>query len=120
MSWAHRLAGLPDPCVDSIVVNVKESAMRNRLVPVCKKDTVTPKLLFTLVEKFGREDSSLLDLRYLTMSLLSYAGFFRVSEVVNIKRNDLSFYEGYVRIFIRKSKTDVYPDRSVLISTTLD
>ncbi|XP_067676133.1 integrase/recombinase xerD homolog [Haliotis asinina] len=50
------------------------------------------------------------------MSLLSYAGFFRFSEVVNIKRNDITFE---ISIFIRTSKTDVYRDgRTVLISVT--
>ena len=42
------------------------------------------------------------------MCLVDFAGFFRFSELVNIKSSDILFYEKYLKIFIEKSKTDKY------------
>ncbi|XP_071093338.1 integrase/recombinase xerD homolog [Haliotis cracherodii] len=53
------------------------------------------------------------------MSLLSFAGFFRFSEVVNIRRSNIKFKDGFMSIFVENSKTDVYRDgRHVLIAAT--
>ena len=38
--------------------------------------------------------------------LLSYAGFFRSEEVVSIRRNHITFHEGYITIKVEKSKSD--------------
>ena len=38
--------------------------------------------------------------------MLSYAGYFRSEEVVNIRRNHITFHEGYMTIKVEKSKSD--------------
>ncbi|XP_067681328.1 integrase/recombinase xerD homolog, partial [Haliotis asinina] len=113
--WAHRVAGLPDPCQHDLIKNITEAARRCYSDPLKKKEPIDVVILEKLVVRFGREDCSLLDLRFLTMSILSYAGFFRFSEVSSIRRSDISFHEGYVRIFIEKSKTDVYRDGRFIV-----
>lgn len=52
------------------------------------------------------------DLRIITICLLGYAGFLRFSEIVNIRRSDISFQDQHVSIFIQKSKTDKYNEGS--------
>ena len=60
-----------------------------------------------------------MDLRDINIIVLSYAGFLRFSEVSNLKSSHIKFEEGYVSIFIERSKTDVYRDGSwVLVAKT--
>ena len=53
------------------------------------------------------------------MCLLSYAGFLRYSELSNLMRNHVTFYEQRIKLFLECSKTDVYREgRNVLIFKT--
>ncbi|XP_033755155.1 uncharacterized protein LOC117338074 [Pecten maximus] len=49
------------------------------------------------------------------MCLLGFAGFLRFSELVNIKRSDLEFFQKYMTIIIPRSKTDVHGSGSELV-----
>ena len=71
-----------------------------------KKEPVTPEILAALVDKFGKEQASLSDVRTLTMCLLGYAGFFRFDELSKLKEADVFFYEEHMEIFVESSKTD--------------
>ena len=44
------------------------------------------------------------------MIILGFAGFLRYSEIADIKRHDVIFCPTYTKIFIEKSKTDIYRD----------
>lgn len=112
ISWAHNLAGYPNPCHSSLVTQVKEGVLRECRKPVTKKEPISPFHLFLLAEKYGNENSCLTDLRIITICLLGYAGFLRFSEIVNIRRSDISFQDQHVSIFIQKSKTDKYNEGS--------
>ena len=48
------------------------------------------------------------DLRVASLCSLAFAGFFRYSELCNIVPNHIEFYSDYIRIFVPRSKTDVY------------
>lgn len=52
--------------------------------------------LFLLAEKYGNENSSYRELSQLV--LLGYRGFLRFSEIVNIKRSEISFQDQQVSI----------------------
>ena len=53
------------------------------------------------------------------MCLLGYAGFLRFSELASLKRSDISFFPSHVKLYLGKSKTDVYREgREVAISKT--
>ena len=55
--------------------------------------------------------------RIICACLLAFAGFLRVSELLNIRRSDLIIGDLYMSVFIQKSKTDIYRDGNwVLIS----
>ena len=50
----------------------------------------------------------------------SYAGFLGFSVLVGLRRCDFAFEESFMRIFIERSKTDVYRDGAwVVIAETL-
>ena len=42
------------------------------------------------------------------LCVLSFMGFLRFSEVINLKNSDIILKETHMSIFIEKSKTDVY------------
>ena len=67
---------------------------------------------------------NLKDKRTLTFMVLAYAGFFRCTEALKLRRTDIAFHASYLAIFIEKSKTDVYRHRNTILiartGTTLD
>ena len=46
------------------------------------------------------------------MCLLAYAGFFRISELLSIRRSNIVTEDLYHKIFIEVSKTDKYREGS--------
>ena len=55
----------------------------------------------------------------LTLCVLGYAGFFRFNELVQLRRCDFQFEDSFMRIFVHRSKTDVYRDGAwVVIAKT--
>lgn len=116
ITWAHNMSGLYNPCDSDLVKFVREGCIREHSQPVNKKEPVSPAVLTAVVEKFGRDNASLYELRT-CIFLLGYAGFLRFSEIVNIRRSHLTFYESYLKLFIAKSKTDVYKQGTSLCIT---
>ena len=57
-------------------------------------------------EQDGADLSNVLQLRNVCLYVLSYAGFFRSEEVLNIRMSHIRFYEGFMTIKVDKSKTD--------------
>ena len=56
----------------------------------------------------GAEEASLKDLRIAAISSLGFAGFFRFNELASVQPKHLTFCDGFVKIFVPRSKTDVY------------
>ena len=69
-----------------------------------------PSELTKLVDKFGREDASLLNVCTLTVVLVGYAGFLRFDELSNLKESDVQILEEHMELFIESNKTDQYRD----------
>ena len=106
ISWFHNIAGFTDPCDSFLVNQVKEGAIRDVAKPTSKKLPISADHLNSLVRLLANDDSSLYDLRTVSMCLVGFAGFLRFSEISNIKRNDITFFENHVCIFLPQSKTD--------------
>ncbi len=91
--------------------------MRQRVLTLLKKEPITPEILKAVISKY--ESNSLMDIRLCTMMLISYAGFLRHSELINIRRCDIQLHTTLVNIFISKSKTDIFRQGAwVLIAAT--
>ena len=119
LKWFHDLAGQPDPCNSPVVIQLLESAKRILSVPVKKKEPVTPEVIQRLVAYYGSASASLANLRLLTLCVLGYAGFFRFNELVQLRRCDFQFEDSFMRIFVQRSKTDIYRDGAwVVIAKT--
>ena len=104
-SWLHQSLGMKNPCESTLLMNLVE--------------VISPEHLASLVKDFGHRKASLKDIRLLALCLLGYAGFFRHSEICNIRRSDIIFYGTYIKVFIQKSKIDSYREgKWVLIART--
>lgn len=121
ISWAHKLAGLPDPCKSNLVISVREGALRLIGHSLSKKEPITPDILKHIVLLYGKDNANLKDLRVACMCLLSFSGFLRFSELANLKRNNIIFFDSHVKLHLEQSKTDIYREgKDVLISRTLN
>ncbi len=119
ISWAHKLAGFNNPCTSELVTFVNEGAQRKLGHFITKKDPITPDILRKIVHTYGTLNSNLKDLRTVCMCLLSYAGFLRFSELVNLRGIDIKIYSTHANLYLAKSKTDIYREgRDVVISRT--
>lgn len=119
ISWAHKLAGLKNPCQSDLVNFVREGAHRKIGHMITKKEPITPDILSKIVCKYGNIHCNLKDLRIASMCLICYSGFLRFSELVNLRRSDITFFPTYIKLFLVKSKTDIYREgRDVLIAKT--
>ena len=119
IKWHHSIyfPNKQDPTNHPTIANLLETCKRLRIHHVQKKDPVTPEHLADIHRLIGGTDASLLLYRNYTMMVVAFAGFLRFDELINIKCNDVVFYNSYMSIFIEKSKCDQYRDgRDVLIA----
>ena len=96
---------MASPTDNQVVSRVREAAKRilgaGRLN---RKEPLSVEVLKDIVE--GADLSNVLQLRNACLYMLSYAGFFRSEEVLNIRMSHTPFYEGFMIIKVGKSKTD--------------
>ena len=83
---------------------VKEGVIRKLSKPAVAKEPLTPEIIQKIVQAYGT-GTNLLDLRFVTMCLLGYAGFLRFDELVNIRRSDIFIQEMQIKLYISKGKT---------------
>ena len=91
-----------------------ECAKRTRSNPVHKKKPVDPAIIRSIIDRHGAEGASLKDLRIAAIRSLGFAGLFRFNELANIQQKHLTFCDGFVKIFVPRSKTDVYIERAIM------
>ena len=113
INWVHKLSVFenPNPCDNFLVRSIVEASGRASRKPVRKAEPITPEILGLILQHYG-ESSNLLDIRFVCMCLLAYAGLFRISELLSISRSNIVTEGLYHKIFIEVSKTDKYREGS--------
>ena len=104
--WGHINAGYDTPTDRPLVKLAFEGA--KRLATSGKKqqkEPFTAEMISKLVKEFGTS-VNLMHLRFLIISVTGFAGFFRISELLNIKIRNLTEKEESFEIYVEKSKTD--------------
>ncbi len=96
IKWFHDCSPLigQNPCDSKYLRLVIEGCKRILSRPKVKKEPITPEILSKLVFKYGN-GNDLKDIRLCAMTLLSYAGFFRHSELVDLRVCDVQFCPSY-------------------------
>ena len=110
LKWFHSFApsGGANPLDDALCLNILEQVKRRRRGPITKKTPLTTDIIKKLIDRFAHAQASLKDLRIATFCTLGFAGFSRFNEIVSIQANHLIFMESCVKIFVPRSKIDVY------------
>ena len=106
INWAHNLYGFQSPC-DS---NVLEAAKRGLAKPVSIKEPITPVMILDICNRFASPNANLSDLRLATICITAYTAFLRYNELASLRCCDVSICDSFVKIYVYKSKTDVYRD----------
>ena len=100
---------------------MREGALRLIGHSLSKKEPITPDILKHIVLLYGKDNANLKDLRVACMCLFSFSGFLHFSELANLKRNNITFFDSHAKLYLEQSKTDIYREgKDVLISRTLN
>ena len=67
-----------------------------------------------LVEAYGGPLADIDNLRLLVLALVGYAGFLRISELLQVKVQDIKFFPSHMSISIPKRKNDQYREGHVV------
>ena len=117
--WAHTLADIPSPTDKFIVKSAVEGFRRKLAKPKSPKEPVSSADLLKLVTAKGGSDASILDIRFLFICLISFAGMLRCDEVIAIRMRDISIFHDHMSVFIPRRKNDIYRQgHTVFISRT--
>lgn len=105
INWAHWLAGVDSPTKHPLVVAVRDSALRTLgKHKEHRKMPITAEHIKVLIEASNL--NNLLILRNTCIFVIAFAGFFRIEEVLNLKRNHIEFINEGIIISVESSKTD--------------
>ena len=105
IKWAHSLAGIPSPTDNPIVEAVRSASKRTLGTAIVnRKEPISSCVIHDIISLSNLENP--VELRNVTLYVLSFAGFFRFDDVSRIRRNDIFFNEGFMVIKVPKSKND--------------
>ena len=119
-NYFHSIVGYQNPCPTSPSYKVLEGIKRILAYFPTKKSPVTVSQLYEMYNYFGSKKISLSNLRTILICVLSFMCFLRFSEVAKLRRRDIIINKTFLSIFIKKSKTDIYRERSWVYLTKLD
>jgi len=109
IKWFHDINGLKSPTESKLVCNILEAAKRRLSRPKDKKEPITSDILLSMYKRLYSKNN-FKSQRIIVACLIAYAGFFRSSELLDIRVSDIVFSDTHVSIFIENSKTDQYRD----------
>ena len=105
IKWAHSMASIPSPTDNHIVEAVRSAS--KRIVGagiVSRKEPISSSSILDIISKSNLNNP--VELRNVTLYVLSFAGFFRFDDVSRIRRNEIFFNEGFMVVKVLKSKND--------------
>ena len=118
LKWAHKTAGVADPTDSPIVSLLREGAKRILgTAKINRKEPLSTDQLNEMISRANLENT--LDLRNVCMYSIAFAGLLRFDDLIRIRRCDLHFHTGFLKINIAKSKNDqLRKGNEVLIKET--
>ena len=86
LKWFHSFGpdDGPNPLDNACCKNLIKCAKRTRSNPVCKKKSVDPVIIRSIIDRHGTEEASVKDLRIAAISSLGFAGFLRFNELSKV------------------------------------
>jgi len=120
IKWMHNLFGYKDPTLNVHLKDLLSTSKRRVAIRLNgKKDVISSDCVKDLFIKY-RDSTDLFVVRDLVMIVTCFTGFLRYDELSNIRCNEISFHENYVKILISKSKTDQFRDGNEVLLSKID
>ena len=110
LKWLHSFVPSADCNLlnSDFCRNIIESAKRKRSKPIIKKKPITTEIIRNILDVYNKEYSNLKDLRIADLYSLAFAGFLRNDDLCSIVPKHIEFHNDYIRMFLPRSKTDIY------------
>lgn len=117
LKWAHDITGVVSPCGASFVRFTLDAAKKLCSTPVQKKKPISADIIHNMFLLHNPETTTVYHLRSLTLIVIGFAGFLRISELLGLRCCDVVFNDSHLRLHIRSSKTDqTHSGSTVLIA----
>ena len=108
INFYHSILNLENPCQSPVVKNMLEAAKRIKHHKITKKKAISVDQIKQIYNFCIKNNKNIYYMRTMALIAVSFCGFLRYSEAANIRRSDIMFQKSYMKIFIEKSKTDIY------------
>ncbi|CAB4031942.1 integrase recombinase xerD homolog, partial [Paramuricea clavata] len=118
IKWVHSL--LPtdvkgNPADTTLSANIVEASRRAFTKPSIKKEPISTSTITKVCQQFAGPSCTLKGLIWTALIFsLGFTGLFRVSELLNIKAQDIGIQAEHLEIVVRKSKTDQYRQGNIV------
>lgn len=116
--WGHRFVDLKFQADNQLLRDTVAGWVRVLSKPRNPKEPISAEHVKQLIDTVDFTD--LMDLRVVTMICLGFFGFLRFSELVSIRRSDVSCSGSHLKIVIRKSKTDQLREGNAVLISMLE
>ena len=108
IKFFHKSLFNVNTCSHFFVTNIFEAVKRVTAHKIKREKALSLDDLNKIFVKMNQNRTNLADQRLLTIILIAFCGFMRFSEVSRLHRSDFIFSSTYDKVFIEKSKTDIY------------
>ncbi len=123
VTWWHDISGYYGDCNPirhPVIRAILEAKRRTTLGPTNQKEPFAQAHI-SQIAKFAKNPKvSLRIFRFATMCTIGFAAFLRISEILNIRYRDVTFFSDHLTLFLEKSKTDVYRNGNVIFLAKTD
>ena len=108
INFYHLLLNPESPRKSPVVKNMLEATKRVKHHKTRKKKAITVQQIKKIYDHCIKTEPNIYNTRTFSLANFSFCGFLRYSQASNIRRSDTDFQPSYMKIFIEKSKTDIY------------
>ena len=113
------MVGLFSPTENPLVQLAFSGALRLCPGSNSRKDPLPVEVIKSVVDTYKLRPHNLLECRTILVILLGFCGFFRISELLSVRIQDVTFLPDHIEIFLESSKCDQYRQgNTVIVSKT--
>ena len=112
--WAHHKVGMVSPTDSDIVQLTYQGCLRSCNREKCRKEPISVEVIKKFVNDYKGKDHCLMRQRFMILCLLSFAGFFRIKELLSVKLKQIKVFKSHIEVFLTKSKTDQHREGEIV------
>ena len=112
--WGHHVMMFNSPTNNPFIQFTFKGCQWLCETETTQKEPITSDIIKTLVIKYGGENSTIPDLRFLLTCLIGFAEFLSIDELLEVKLKHIKILESHLKIIIPKSKTDQHREGHIV------